>query len=142
MSPPALPGEESLPEPVPLGMDADMPAHHFMRRRIMQQNQLQGSLASSAALQARGSSGRPPASQAGPQAQVAAVELGAEGQASRASLQMLRSGWKGKLKKSLSGMLKRSPSDAEGSVKVGGSLALLHAGCSSYLRDGWVPLQA
>ena len=112
-----------------------MPAHHFMRRRIMQQNQLQESLVSSPALHSKGGSGRPLASQAGPQAPGAAVELGAGGSASKGSLQRLRSSWKGKLRKSLSGMLKRSPSDAEGSVKVGGSLAPLPAGCSSCLQS-------
>ena len=110
-------------------MDDTMPAHHFMRRRIMQQNQLQASLAGPPALQSGGTSRQPPASQAGPQAQGASV---AGGQASKGSLQRLRSSWSVKLRKSLNGMLKRSPSDAEGPVQVGGSLAPLHAGWRSY----------
>ena len=107
-------------------MDDDMPAHHFMRRRIMQQNQLQDSLARPPALQSSGSSGQPPASQAGPQAQ------GTGHQAGKGSLQRLRSSWSVKLKNSLNGMLKRSPSDASGPVKVSGALAPVHAGCRSY----------
>ena len=74
------------------------------------------------------------APQGGPQARGATAELGTGDPVSKGSLQRLRSSWSVKLRKSLNSMLKRSPSDAEGPVKVGGSLAPLRAGCRSYLQ--------